>query len=186
VAAEQASLESGLDPQSVFAFGGLTREELAQFEELAGRGPRTLSEDDLSALEALSRWALYGNDDGTLPEFCGAGFCACDGPCVNERDDLTDEQHNWVNKVRRRVWYEQMRRRNLQHGLQPQLVRLPARRDLENMRPRLRDRRVRPRERRARRTRSSSRARAPDDPEPEPPDVTPRRSRGLSSLWSAA
>jgi hypothetical protein len=102
--------------------GGLRRRELSQLEELAGRDARTLSEDELAMLDGLARWGLFMDDDGDLPEFCGAGICACDGPCTNERDDLSDEQSDLLHRIRAVALREKRRRLDLREALRQRLA----------------------------------------------------------------
>jgi hypothetical protein len=155
-------------------FGGLQSREHAQLEELASRDPRSLSEEELARLEGLARWALYCDDDGGLPEFCGAGLCACDGPCIAERADLSDDQREWLYTIRKAALDEMYRRHDPSWEL---FDHIPGARDLVVTRADLRATEVarkhqprsRPREYRPRRRRS--RARSParstdDDPEP--------------------
>jgi hypothetical protein len=155
-------------------FGGLESRELAQLKELASRDPRSLSEEELAECEALPRWALYRPDDGHLPEFCGAGLCACDGPCVNERADLSDEQREWLYTIRKAALDEMYRRHDpsweLFDPVPAARVRVVVRavpRATEVARrhqPRTRPREHRPRRRRSR-ARSPARS-TDDDPEP--------------------
>jgi hypothetical protein len=92
--------------------GGLDPRELAELKDLVGRGAHLLTEDDIHSLEHLARCALYRDDEAHLPEMCGAGLCWCHGPCENERDDLSDEQREWLYTIRDVALNEMHRRRD--------------------------------------------------------------------------
>lgn len=98
-------LESGVTKASVPAppgtptLGGLDAAETVRLLKLAWRDLGSLSEERLALLEGLSRWALYRQDDGLLPEFCGAGLCDCDGACENMRPDLREDERAWLVAV---------------------------------------------------------------------------------------
>jgi hypothetical protein len=159
--------------------GGLDRRELAELKDLVGRGAHLLTEDDIHSLEHLARCALYRDDEAHLPEMCGAGLCWCDGPCENERNDLSDEQREWLYTIRDVALNEMHRRRDPEWELfahtpnaRVREVARPSSRATEVAQKVLPQRsvmRARPREHRPRRSRS--RARSParstdDDPEP--------------------
>jgi hypothetical protein len=150
-------------------FGGLQSRELAQLEELASRDPRSLSEEELAQLEGLARWALYFDDEGDRPEFCGAGLCACDGPCTAERDDLSDDQRHWLHRIRAVYLREKRRRLDLREALRRRPADSPAR-PLRRVIPRLvgwpRRGRTGRRVIRLTRRRRLALARLDDDPEP--------------------
>jgi hypothetical protein len=158
--------------------GGLSARELAELKDLVGRDAHLLTEDDIHSLEHHARCALYRDDEHHLPEICGAGLCRCD-PCPNERDDLTDEQREWLYMIRDVALNEMYRRRDPEWEC---FARTPKARVRTVARPSPRATdvarsdhpqrpigRARPREHRPRRSRS--RARSParstdDDPEP--------------------
>jgi hypothetical protein len=159
--------------------GGLDASELAELKDLVGREAHLLTEDDIHSLEHHARCALYRDDEAHLPQMCGAGLCWCDGPCENERDDLTDEQREWLYTIRDVALNVMYRRRDPEWEL---FAHTPNARVRAVARPSLRATgvarsdyvqrpvgRARPREHRPRRSRS--RARSParstdDDPEP--------------------
>jgi hypothetical protein len=153
-------------------FGGLHGRELAELEELADRDPRTLSEDDLAMLDGLSRGGLYRDDDGRMPEVSDVPY----------RDDLSEEQRDWLVRLGVAVFWEKRRRLKLREALRQRPADSPVVERASERRPAAR---VRPREQRSRRT-TRSRARAParstgsdsDDPEPVD-DPGGRRVSGL-------
>ena len=134
--------------------------------ELAERDSRTLSADELIELERLAHWALYCGDDDDY-------IYADDADDPLERDDLSDEQRDWLHAILAAVYAEQQRRHHEREALYRagRAEPLPsggAQRDRPQRRPVV----ARPREHRARS--SQSRARSPgrsDDPDDADPPL---------------
>jgi hypothetical protein len=156
----------------------LSPDQSDRLAELAGHDPRTLSADELAERERLALWALYCGDDGDY-------IYADDAEDNLERDDLTDEQRDWLNAVLAAVYEEHQRRHHEREALHRAGRGEPlrggrARRDRAERRPVV----ARPREHRARS--SQSRARSPgrsDDPdEPDPPLGGPVEAGGLPPI----
>jgi hypothetical protein len=150
----------------------LTRRQAFRLERLAGRDPRTLAKAELVELEGLATWALYCGDDGDY-------IYDDDGDDQLERDDLSDEEREWLHAVLRAVWDELQRREHVRQALRTRATD-PSSRDVRHDRqPERRTiARVRPREHRARPIRSGGGSR--DRPRPsadDDDDLAPRAGR---------
>jgi hypothetical protein len=143
-----------------------------RLERLASRDPRTLSAADLIELERLANSALYCGDDGDYIYDDETDYQL-------ERDDLSDEQRDWLRAVLRAVWDEHQRRDRLQqarrHRPADPLRRVQGRND----RPERCTVQVRPREHRPRSGRG--RARSPGRAGDSDSDLAPRRRKAVAA-----